>query len=153
MLYKRILVPVDGSPLSSAAARAGIELAKDMDAQVIGLYVAPEFRYLMYGDMFPVNELDEGEYRQMETKAGEAYLKELQDVADEAKVKFTGKVAFSNFAANEIVETAEKDGCDLIFIGSHGRGGTAQLLLGSVTTKVLATCQIPVLVYREKKSS
>jgi len=151
MLYKRILLPVDGSPLSTEAARAGIEFARDMDAQAVALYVAPEFRYLMYGDMFPINELQEDEYKAAETKAGESYIKDIQDVANEAKVNFTGKVVFSNYAAKEIVDTATKEGCDIIFMGSHGRGGAAQLVMGSVTSKVLSTCQIPVLVYREKK--
>jgi nucleotide-binding universal stress UspA family protein len=53
----------------------------------------------------------------------------------------------------EIVRVAQETHCDLIFMGSHGRSGLGQLLLGSVTTRVLATCQIPVLVYRAKHSA
>ena len=46
------------------------------------------------------------------------------------------------------VDTAREEGCDLIFIGSHGRSGWGQLLLGSVTNKVLSHSKIPVLVHR-----
>lgn len=48
----------------------------------------------------------------------------------------------------KIVEVAQSHGCDLIFIGSHGRSGFGQLLLGSVTNKVLSHTRIPVLVHR-----
>jgi len=50
-----------------------------------------------------------------------------------------------------IVQVAEEDGCDLIFIGSHGRSGLSRLLLGSVTAKVLSLATTAVLVYRVKE--
>ena len=52
--------------------------------------------------------------------------------------------------ADGIVQGAIDYQCDLIFIGSHGRSGFSRLLLGSVTTKVLALTHSPVLVYRVK---
>ena len=50
--------------------------------------------------------------------------------------------------ALKIVEVAAERHCDLIFMGSHGRSGWGQLLLGSVTNKVLSHSKIPVLVHR-----
>ena len=47
-----------------------------------------------------------------------------------------------------IIRVARDEGCDLIFMASHGRRGMAGLLLGSETQKVLTHCKIPVLVYR-----
>jgi nucleotide-binding universal stress UspA family protein len=47
-----------------------------------------------------------------------------------------------------IIDAAKKQKCDVIFMASHGRGGAASLLLGSVTLKVLAHSKIPVLVFR-----
>ena len=55
---------------------------------------------------------------------------------------------FSESAALKIVDVAENNACDLIFMGSHGRSGWGQLLLGSVTNKVLSHSRIPVLVHR-----
>ncbi|KDD48599.1 universal stress protein, partial [Bordetella bronchiseptica] len=46
---------------------------------------------------------------------------------------------------------AGEAGCDLIFIGSHGRSGLSRLLLGSVTAKVLSLAHTAVLVYRVKE--
>jgi nucleotide-binding universal stress UspA family protein len=56
--------------------------------------------------------------------------------------------AFSDSAALKIVDVAEQQQCDLIFMGSHGRSGWGQLLLGSVTNKVLSHTSKPVLVHR-----
>ena len=47
-----------------------------------------------------------------------------------------------------IIEAAEKSGCDLIFMASHGRRGFSGFLLGSETNKVLTHSKVPVLVYR-----
>lgn len=51
-------------------------------------------------------------------------------------------------AASGIVQTAAAIGADLIVLGSHGRGGIARLMLGSVSTKVVAESKVPVLVTR-----
>jgi nucleotide-binding universal stress UspA family protein len=57
-------------------------------------------------------------------------------------------VEFSDTTAQRIVDVAERESCDLIFIGSHGRSGWGQVLLGSVTNKVLSHTVKPVLVHR-----
>lgn len=152
VLYKRILIPTDGSAISSAAARAGVEFAKECNAETIGIHVAPEYLFPIYAQTIPPEIPPDyptrDEYRASARKAGETYLKEIQDAAVAAGLTFTGAVVFSDSPAKQIVDAAEKYGCDLIFMGSHGRGGLGQLLVGSVTSKVLSTCRIPVLVYR-----
>lgn len=153
MRYQRILIPTDGSDISNAAAHAGIEFAKELNAESIGIYVAPEYSFPIYTDSIPPNFPTPEEYETLARKAGEKYLKEIQDAAVSAGLKFTPIIEFSDSPARQIVEAAEKNGCNLIFMGSHGRGGLSRLLLGSVTSKVLSTCQIPVLVYRAKKDT
>jgi nucleotide-binding universal stress UspA family protein len=51
-------------------------------------------------------------------------------------------------AARAISEVAQQEGFDLVMMGSHGRGALANVMLGSVTTSVLALCKAPVLVIR-----
>jgi nucleotide-binding universal stress UspA family protein len=51
-------------------------------------------------------------------------------------------------AASGIVQTAATEGADLVVLGSHGRSGIARLMLGSVSTKVVAESKVPVLVTR-----
>ena len=148
MRIKKILIPTDGSPLANGAARAAIALAQQLDAETIGIYVAPEFLSLMYGEAIALQSVTEDEYRSMEQKAGGAFLSEIGAAAQTAAVKFSGHVVYGNSPAQEIVKAAARHNCDLIFIGSHGRGGLGQLLLGSVTTKIMSSCDKPVLVYR-----
>jgi nucleotide-binding universal stress UspA family protein len=150
-MYKKMLIPTDGSDFSSSVALAGVEFAKQIDAELVGIFVAPEFQYPIYVEVLPPNYPSDQEYQASMRKAGEAYLEVIQEAAQAAGLKFTGLVVFSDLTAQKIAHTAEELHCDLIFMGSHGRSGWGQLLLGSVTAKVLSTCQIPVLVHRIKK--
>jgi nucleotide-binding universal stress UspA family protein len=149
-MYKKILIPTVGSDLSKAAARAGVEFAKEQRADVFGIFVAPEYANPIYVEMVPPTE---AEYKDALIKTGREYLSEIEQAANAAGLPFLGFIEFSNSPAIEIVRVAEENHCDLIFMGSHGRSGLGQLLLGSVTSRVLATCQIPVLVYRAKHSA
>lgn len=150
-MYKKILVPTDGSSIATAAARAGVEFARQSRAEVVGIFVAPDYQYPIYTEMLPPDYQTEEEYKASMRKAGGGYLGEIRKAADAGKVKFSQTIAFSDRTAQQIVDTAQRNGCDLIFIGSHGRSGWGQLLLGSVTSKVLSACEIPVLVYRLTK--
>ena len=150
-MYKKILIPTDGSEISKAAARAGVEFAQQLGAEVVGLFVAPEYQYPVFIEIIPPNFPSEEEYLASMRKLGELHLQVIADAARTVGVPSSGLTIFSDAAAREIVHTAEQQGCDLIFIGSHGRSGWGQALLGSTTTKVLSTCKIPVLVYRMAK--
>ena len=150
-MYKRILIPTDGSAISNSAAHAGVEFAKQISAEIIALYVAPEYQYPVYVEIIPPSYPTETEYEASMRKAGEIHLKTIKDEAIASGLQFSSLTVFSDTTASQIVHTAEEYKCDLIFMGSHGRGGWGHLLLGSVTTKVLSLCQIPVLVFRLKK--
>lgn len=150
-MYKKILIPTDGSAMSNAASQAGIEFAKQLGADVVGLFVAPEYQYPVFVEIIPPSFPTEDEYIESMRKAGDIYLKTVREAAEAAGVAFSGLVEFSDATALQIVRTAEKHACDLIFICSHGRSGWGQALLGSVTAKVLSSCQIPALVYRLPK--
>lgn len=149
-MYKRILIPTDGSDLAKAAARAGVEFASDQRAEVYAIFVAPQYVNPIYVEMVPPTE---AEYKDLLRRKGQEYLDEIQEAAAAAGLQNFGFIEFSDSPAMEIVRVAEEYHCDLIFMGSHGRSGLGQLLLGSVTTRVLATTQIPVLVYRAKHSA
>lgn len=152
-MYKKMLIPTDGSDFSKSAALAGVEFARQLNAEIIGVFVAPEFQYPIYVEVLPPSYPSDEEYQSSMRRAGESYLEVLQEAAQAAGLKFTGVIAFSDLTAKKIVHTAEEQHCDLIFMGSHGRSGWGQLLLGSVTAKVLSSCEIPVLVHRIKKPS
>ncbi len=147
-MYKKILIPTDGSDLSLAAAHAGVEFARQLGADVYGIYVAPPYQYPVFIEIIPPSFPTEDEYLGSMRKIGAMHLQAIDDAAAAAGVVVSGATVFADATAQEIVRTASHNGCDLIFMASHGRSGWSQALLGSVTTKVLSSCDIPVLVYR-----
>lgn len=147
-MYKKILVPTDGSAISTAAAIKGVGFAKEIGAEVVALYVAPEYQYPVYVEVIPPTYPSEQEYETTMKKAGEVHLKSIHDAASNAGVKCTPVTAFSDVPAQKIADAALENGCDLIFMGSHGRTGLNKLLIGSVTSRVLGLSQLPILVDR-----
>jgi nucleotide-binding universal stress UspA family protein len=95
--------------------------------------------------------ISEQAYAEAQQKAAKRYLGLIEKVARDAGVPCTSLGIENDSPAAAIVATASSADapCDLIFIGSHGRGVVMQMFLGSVTTKVQAMCDIPVLVYRD----
>lgn len=151
-MFKRILIPTDGSERAEHAARAGIELAKFLGASVVGLYVYPHFRLVITEPMFVSPELiSETEYTKAQTHTGKKYLGHIEQWAKQAGVEFAPRIVEHDSTAQAIVAAAAEGElpCDLVFMGSHGRSAFVQAVLGSVTTKVLAASCVPVLVYRD----
>lgn len=150
-MYKKILIPTDGSPLSTAAAHAGVGFARELGAEVVGIHVAPEYQFPVYAEVIPPNYPSQESHNAEMLRIGEVYLEEIERESATAGVRFSGETVISDQPAQAVVSTAEQQHCDLIFMGSHGRSGLQRLLLGSVTSRVLALSDIPVLVYRIKQ--
>lgn len=146
-MFSKILVPTDGSRASATAALAGVRLAHTLNAEVLGVFIVPELKYPIYVEATPPAYLTTQEYQASMQTAGETFLNDIRKSATEAGVKFSGKVVFFDAIALGIVQVAEETGCDLIFMASHGQTGWHQMLLGSVTSKVLSISPLPVLVY------
>lgn len=151
-MFKKILIPTDGSPLSVQAANAGITFARSVGAEVVALYVTQPFAATIgFDGMAAAYAITDEEYEKAMAEQAEKYLKHISDRADTAGVKVTTR-SVSNFnVADGIVQAAADEHCDLIFIGSHGRSGLSRLLLGSVTAKVLTLSTVATLVFRVKE--
>ena len=147
-MYRKILITTDGSSVSSKTACAGVTFAEQLGAEVLVLFVAPAYQYPIYVEIIPPSYPSEEEYRAALLRAGEEHVRDVVQACARRNIAFTALTTFAESAATEIVAAGVKHGCDLIFIGSHGRSGWGQLLLGSVTNKVLSQSRIPVLVHR-----
>ena len=147
-MYRKILITTDGSAVSQHTACAGVKFARQMGAEVLALFVAPEYQYPVYVEIIPPSYPSEEEYAEQMKRMGEDYMGRIMHSCARANLQHSCMTAFSDATALKIVEVAEQQGCDLIFMGSHGRSGWGQLLLGSVTNKVLAQTTRPVLVHR-----
>lgn len=147
-MYQKILITTDGSAVSCHTACAGIEFARQMGARVLVLYVAPSYQYPVYVEIVPPAYPSEEEYQAQMQRVGQEHMGKVVQAARTAGLACDAMTAFADSAGLKIVEVAADQHCDLIFIGSHGRSGWGQLLLGSVTNKVLSHTTKPVLVHR-----
>jgi nucleotide-binding universal stress UspA family protein len=147
-MYRKILITTDGSAVSNLTACAGVSFAEQMSAEILALYVAPEYQYPVYIEIIPPTYPSEAEYRAAMRQAGSEHLHSIEEAALKRGLSCSSVTAFSDHTAFKIVEVANQQHCDLIFMGSHGRSGWGQLLLGSVTNKVLSHSILPVLVHR-----
>jgi nucleotide-binding universal stress UspA family protein len=147
-MFRHILIPTDGTALSEAAIRAGVDMAKALGARVTGFFAAPAPTPLVYGDFMPVGYMPPDQHEALIRKTAEHHLGFVQSTARAAGVPVHCKSVTSDYPAESIIKAAGEEGCDLIFMASHGRRGLSAVLLGSETQKVLAHSTVPVLVYR-----
>jgi nucleotide-binding universal stress UspA family protein len=145
-MYKHILIPTDGSSLSDQAIRQGVVLAKSLHARVTGVTVSPAFHTFAV-DPLMVTDTPAKYAKDCEARAAKA-LAVIKNAAAEDGVPCNVVHVVKDHPHEAIIETAGAEGCDLIFMASHGRKGLAAVVLGSETTKVLTHSKIPVLVCR-----
>lgn len=147
-MYKRILVPTDGSPLSRKAARSAISLAASLGAEVIAVHVVPRYPLSLVEGAIGVVPRDAAKIERQWAERGQAMADEVGRAAEKAGVKARALTVRSNLVAEAILGAARKNRCDLVVMASHGRKGIKRLLLGSETQHVLTHGTLPVLVLR-----
>ena len=144
-MFKSILIPTDGSPLSSAAVAKGIELAKTLGARVVGLAVTPPYPYSALSEYIP--ETREA-FERRSSEHATRHVAEIATAAAAAGVPCETLIEADEQPHRSIVEVAQRKGCDAILMASHGRRGLSGILLGSETQKVLVHSKVPVIVFR-----
>jgi nucleotide-binding universal stress UspA family protein len=147
-MYKHILIPTDGSKLSSRAIEHAMTIARSMGSRVTGLFVAPAPTPLVFKGLIPVRYLQPDQHAALNAKAAARYLGEIDAAAQAAGVRCDTLTVDDEYPADTILRVAAKRKCDLIVMASHGRRGVAGVLLGSETQKVLVQAKVPVLVCR-----
>ena len=145
-MYKRILLPTDGTEFCERALQHGIRLAKLMQAQVVGVTVTQPLHSAVPRSFIPKNLA--GIIHNETVKLADEKLAVVERLAREADVQFETVRQSDNHPWEAIVRTAKENQCDLIVMASHGRRGVSALVLGSETHKVLTHSTVPVLVVR-----
>ncbi|MCS5691830.1 universal stress protein [Cyanobium sp. FGCU-6] len=146
--FQHLLVPSDGSERSDQAVERALSLAAALGARVTFLHVQPRVpvSVLGMGEM-----LDAAAIERLAIAArreSERILNDAVAAADRAGVAAAREQVSGDLPHREILATAERLGCDLIVMASHGRRGLSGLLLGSETQRVLVQAPCPVLVVR-----
>ncbi|MDE2612669.1 MAG: universal stress protein [Burkholderiales bacterium] len=144
-MYKRILLPTDGSDVTSKAMQQAIALAKLTGGEMFVLSVKEPFPYSAISEMQPVPPQEF--YDAQERIAAQRVATAVQ-AAQAAGVTCQGHTVEALHPWEAILDHADTQHCDLIVMASHGRRGVAALLLGSETQRVLIHSKLPVLVVR-----
>lgn len=138
-MYNQILVPTDGSKEARKAVDHGIDLAAALGASVHALFVVES----------PLASLPSDSMRQADER--EEWVRYGEEMTDEAVTDAEARgvsgvaAAKQGTAHKEIVEYANENEVDCIVMGTHGRNGVQDLILGSVTERVVRTANVPVL--------
>jgi nucleotide-binding universal stress UspA family protein len=148
-MYSHILIPTDGSELSLNAAREAIQLASLCKAKVSAIMVSPTYRQIHEeGFVAPTVKTIRERWEAEVAVRAKKVLDGICEDARKAGVACETVHTFGDAPYEAIIETANKRGCDMIAMGSHGHGGVKQFFVGSETTRVLSHTKIPVVVYR-----
>ena len=145
-MYKKILVPVDGSDASKRGLREALRLARSLGASVKLVHSVNEFLMDSMNGPIPnysdlIDALREG---------GRKVLKDAEATARESGVETQSEMfeSIGGRAADVILQQAKAWPADLIVMGTHGRRGIRRLVLGSDAEQVLRSSPVPVLMVR-----
>ena len=140
VLFKKILIPTDGSEYTKAAVSMGLEMAKAAGAEVTALYVVDQTSFIN----FPMDSTIVSVYSLLEREGQEA-MEFVKKEAEALGVKVTTRIEEGS-PSRKIVEISAEH--DLVVMGTLGRTGISKLLLGSVAERVVRFANCPVLVVR-----
>ena len=145
-MYRCILVPTDGTEFCERAIRHGVDLAKLVQAKVVGVTVTLPLHSAVPRSLIPKNLA--GIIHAETAKLADEKLSVIQRLAQETGVQVETVRQSNDHPWEAIVRTANDKNCDLIVMASHGRRGVSAVVMGSETQKVLTHSTVPVLVVR-----
>jgi len=138
-MFKKILVPLDGSDLAAKVLPQVVDLAKTLDAQVTLLTIYIDLKGEVAGEA-------RVKLMAQEVKSCETYLGKVANDLRAQGVKVQTD-CFMGMPPRDIIVYAEKNGMDLIAMATHGKGEVAWVL-GSTAEKVVTHATVPVLLMR-----
>lgn len=144
-MYQRILVPVDGSPTSTAGLEEAIKLAKLTGARLRLLHVVDEMPFALSAEGYGAMSAD---VLGLLRDAGQRILGEAHARAEQSGIPVDEKLyeSFSGRLCDRVVEQVDEWNADLVVVGTHGRRGVRRMLLGSDAELILRTSTVPVLL-------
>ncbi|RYF44124.1 MAG: universal stress protein [Comamonadaceae bacterium] len=150
-MYKRILVPVDGSPTSNRALTTALQMARDAGGCVRLVHVVDELAYLSGYDQFGGYS---GELIKAMQDNGAKVLNDAMAIAQSAGVE-ADNILFDNFGerlGDAVADAARRWNADLVVVGTHGRRGIGRVFLGSGAEQIIRLSPVPVLVIRSPEA-
>jgi nucleotide-binding universal stress UspA family protein len=145
-MYQHLFVPVDGSELSERAMDSSIALAKQLGARITGFVVEPDAPLSIASGPPAAFAARLQAHDDNNVQHAAKLLGRFEDRARVAGVSFTGTHAVSGAVDQAIIDAADKSGCDMIVMVTHGRGPMGELIFGSHTKAVISRSKLPLFV-------
>lgn len=145
-MYRHLLVPIDNTDLSTVTVGRAVEFARTVGARVTFFHAVTDHAAALGGDAEIVRLTSPDDYSYNFEGRARELLTKAESAARACGVPCASSSAVSDSPYTAIVAAARSEGCDLIFMASHGRRSTLGMMLGSQTLKVLINSEIPVLV-------
>lgn len=143
--FERILLPLDGTEIANQALPYAVDLARNLDAELVLVRIVPDLRFQSNGRRtLPTLDLREGEQQALVDHAVRWLERTVEELALH-KVRARWAVDVGD-AAERIVASVTESNIDLVVMSSHGRRGVPRLIYGSVATRVLAESPCPVML-------
>ncbi len=148
---KKILIAIDYSPAATTVAEQGYALAKSMNASVVLLHVLQEVTYyastsynpiMGFGGFINTNLLDSNDINNIE-KGATQYLEKIKEHLQDNTIEI---LVVHGQIADTIIETATKEHCHILVLGTHSRSGIEKLLLGNTASDLIKSATIPIYI-------
>jgi nucleotide-binding universal stress UspA family protein len=148
-MFKKILIPIDGSELALKAVATGVKLASEVGARVVFLHAKAPYIAPYAAEVALMDSKTQDMFERSISLESDKILADAKKIADTAGVASQSVSAVSSRAESLIEKSVTEMGCDLIVIGTHGRGAMGRFFMGSVTTRLLHISPVPLLIYRD----
>jgi nucleotide-binding universal stress UspA family protein len=146
VMFKHILVPLDGSSTSEAAIAKAVAMAKAFNSSITLLSVVDIYAFAGLGIDVASGQTD---YLSAATAEAKLAVHSAVQLCAAEGVSVMPSVVEGQGVYKSILAAADACGADLIVMGSHGRKGLEKLVLGSVASQVLAHTHLPVMIIRQ----
>lgn len=147
-MYRKILVPTDGTSGSLAAVLAATQLAHHLGSAMLALHVRVPYTPPAFAEIPAIPPMSDEDFEDSLRKASEHMLAAVAAAAQDKGVPCTTLSLSSERVWETILHVGKEEDCDLIVMATHGRRGLAALVIGSEANEVVTHSNIPVLLYR-----
>jgi nucleotide-binding universal stress UspA family protein len=150
VMYKRILVAIDGSQAAQLALQEALKIAEAAQSTVTAVFVAEHAAQMVD---IGTGLLDQQTRTTASAEAAMATLEDARALFEQRGVRGLTRIvdAYGEDIAGVLRRTADECEADLVVMGTHGRHGIGRLLLGSVAEAVLRRTELPVLLVRRER--
>ena len=146
-MYKKIMVVLDERTVSQAAISHGVHVAQVHGADLVFLYLLPDYSYVAV-DGVPAVDMTREEFTREATSRASKALREACEAAEVCGVHSFRVICPDASDANSVIKAARLRHCDLIVVGSEERTALMRILAGSIVTDLITRADVPVLVCR-----